>query len=191
MIHSILSFNAATNITGKRHTGVLRQNIWQQPNYSERPLSFLDKTEDVGAACCSSSSHVYWFFSSAGRERRRAVPSAEAGHRSLSSCSVGFEIRLLRVSGLAVRKIALQMLILNAAGLQIRPSGGNGKKQTKSVTFASKKPLQIVAAIYKGSGKLRLLIAVWKLFNARSMNTVWCQFWRYLAIDARLHHEKL
>ena len=56
-------------------------------------------------------------------ERRRAVPSAEAGHRSLSLCSVGFEIRLLRVSGLAVRKIALQMLIFNAVGLQIRPSG--------------------------------------------------------------------
>ena len=37
--------------------------------------------------------------------------------------SVGFEIRLLRVSGLAVRKIAFQMLIFTAVGLQIRPSG--------------------------------------------------------------------
>ena len=37
--------------------------------------------------------------------------------------SVGFEIRLLRVSGLAVRKIAFQMLIFTAVGLQIRPNG--------------------------------------------------------------------
>ena len=37
--------------------------------------------------------------------------------------SVGFEIRLLRVSGLTVRKIAFQMLIFTAVGLQIRPSG--------------------------------------------------------------------
>ena len=32
-------------------------------------------------------------------------------------------IRLLRVSGLTVRKIAFQMLIFTAVGLQIRPSG--------------------------------------------------------------------
>lgn len=37
--------------------------------------------------------------------------------------SVGFEIQLLRVSGLTVRKIAFQMLIFTAVGLQIRPSG--------------------------------------------------------------------
>ena len=50
--------------------------------------------------------------------------------------SVGFEIRLLRVSGLTVRKIAFQMLIFTAVGFlrpfgskpaelerQIRPSG--------------------------------------------------------------------
>ena len=36
--------------------------------------------------------------------------------------SVGFEIRLLRVSGLAARKSALQMLIFGCAGFLDEPS---------------------------------------------------------------------
>lgn len=58
------------------------------------------------------------------------------GSALLGFGSVGFEIRLLRVSGLTVRKIAFQMLIFTAVGFlrpfgskpaelewQIRPSG--------------------------------------------------------------------
>ena len=56
-------------------------------------------------------------------KRGRAAAAVAFWAALLGFGSVGFEIRLLRVSGLTVRKIAFQMLIFTAVGLQIRPSG--------------------------------------------------------------------
>ena len=66
-----------------------------------------------------------FLFSAVRKKREGGRPCAVAFWAALLGFgSVGFEIRLLRVSGLTVRKIAFQMLIFTAVGLQIRPSGG-------------------------------------------------------------------
>ena len=65
------------------------------------------------------------------------APNLADGAALLGFGSVGFEIRLLRVSGLAVRKIALQMLIFTAVGLQIRPSGKRGRAVPSAVAFGA------------------------------------------------------
>ena len=75
--------------------------------------------------CFSGEAQRTLFLSLFRREGGR--PSAVAsGAALLGFGSVGFEIRLLRVSGLTVRKIAFQMLIFTAVGLQIRPNGSLG-----------------------------------------------------------------
>ena len=63
--------------------------------------------------------------------------------------SVGFEIRLLRVSGLTVRKIAFQMLIFTAVGLQIRPSGV--KEGGRPIAVAFRVPPSLGSLPHRGS----------------------------------------
>lgn len=72
--------------------------------------------------------HQVFIYRRIGKLRRqggRSRAPGRSGPPSLGSAlgSVGFGILLLRVSGLIVRLIALQMLIFTAVGFQIRPSG--------------------------------------------------------------------
>ena len=70
-----------------------------------------------------------------GAKRRAA--SVRRGERAalLGFGSVGFEIRLLRVSGLTVRKIAFQMLIFTAAGF-LRPFGSKPAELERQIRLS-------------------------------------------------------